>query len=230
MQRLEKAGVHVVYGVVGFKTHAKVAMAVREERDSSGTALRTYCHIGTGNYNSRTAQTYTDLGLFTCDPAICGDLIELFHSLTGRSLHREYRRLLVAPVNMRQRFLQLIETERKNAEAGKEARITAKMNQLQDEALIRALYEASSAGVKIDLLIRGFCCLRPGVPGLSENIRVISILGRFLEHDRIFRFHNDGRPRHFTGSADWMVRNLDYRVEAITPVTDAHAVARLDDA
>lgn len=228
-QKLEKAGVHVVYGVVGFKTHTKLAMAVREERDSAGFMLRTYCHIGTGNYNSRTAQLYTDVGLFTCDPAICGDVIELFHSLTGRSLHRDYRRLLVAPVNMRQRFLQLIETERKNAEAGKPARITAKMNQLQDEQIITALYEASRAGVQIDLIVRGFCCLRPGVAGLSQNIRVISILGRFLEHTRIFRFHNDGRPRHFIGSADWMVRNLDYRVETTTPVTDAQSTSRLDE-
>ena len=228
-QLLEKAGVHVVYGVVGFKTHTKIAMAVREERDGAGSALRTYCHIGTGNYNSRTAQLYTDLGLFTCDPAICGDVIELFHSLTGRSMHRDYRRLLVAPVNMRERFLQMIEIERRNAESGREARITAKMNSLQDDMIIRALYDASRAGVKIDLIVRGFCCLRPGLPGVSDNIRVVSILGRFLEHSRIFRFHNDGKPRHFIGSADWMVRNLDYRVEAITPVTDPQAVARLDE-
>ena len=228
-QRLEKAGVHVVYGVVGFKTHTKIAMAVREERDGTGSTLRTYCHIGTGNYNSRTAQLYTDLGLFTCDPGICGDVIELFHSLTGRSMHRDYRRLLVAPVNMRDRFLQMIETEKKNAEAGREARITAKMNSLQDDTIIRALYDASRAGVKVDLLVRGFCCLRPGVAGLSENIRVVSILGRFLEHSRILRFHNDGKPRYFIGSADWMVRNLDYRVEAITPVTDAHATAKLEE-
>ena len=230
-QRLEKAGVHVVYGVVGFKTHTKIAMAVREEREGGGgsdTQLRTYCHIGTGNYNSRTATLYTDLGLFTCDADVCGDVIELFHSLTGRSMQREYRRLLVAPTNMRRRFLEMIAAEAEAAKAGRPARITAKMNSLQDDTIIRALYDASQAGVKIDLIVRGFCCLRPGVAGLSDNIRVVSILGRLLEHSRIFRFHNGGRPVHYIGSADWMVRNLDYRVEAITPVADPHATAKLD--
>ena len=231
-QRLEKAGVHVVYGVVGFKTHTKIAMAVREERDGNDTQLRTYCHIGTGNYNSRTAMLYTDLGLFTCEPDLCGDVIELFHSLTGRSMQRDYRRLLVAPTNMRRRFLERIAAEAENARAGRPARITAKMNSLQDETIIRALYEAGAAGVRVDLIVRGFCCLRPGVTGLSENVTVVSILGRLLEHSRVFRFHNDagegGRPLHFIGSADWMVRNLDYRVEAITPVADPHATARLD--
>ena len=230
-QKLEKAGVHVVYGVVGFKTHTKIAMAVREERDGSDTLLRTYCHIGTGNYNSRTATLYTDLGLFTCDAAICGDVIELFHSLTGRSMQREYRRLLVAPTNMRRRFLEMIVAEADAAKAGRPARITAKMNSLQDDTIIRALYDASNAGVQIDLIVRGFCCLRPGVAGLSDNVRVVSILGRLLEHSRIFRFHNgggDGKPIHYIGSADWMVRNLDYRVEAITPVADPHATAKLD--
>ena len=230
-QRLEKAGVHVVYGVVGFKTHTKLAMAVREERDGADTQLRTYCHIGTGNYNSRTAMLYTDLGLFTCEPGLTGDVIELFHSLTGRSMQREYRRLLIAPTNMRRRFLEMIAAEADHAKAGRTARITAKMNSLQDDTIIRALYDASAAGVRIDLIVRGFCCLRPGVAGLSDNITVVSILGRLLEHSRIFRFHNgggDGAPRHFIGSADWMVRNLDYRVEAIAPVDDAHATARLD--
>ena len=231
-QRLEKSGVHVVYGVVGLKTHTKIAMAVREERDEdlggAATRLRTYCHVGTGNYNSRTATLYTDVGLFTCDDEICGDVIELFHSLTGRSLQRDYRRLLVAPTNMRRRFLEMIAAEADAARAGRPARITAKMNSLQDDTIIRALYDASAAGVSVDLIVRGFCCLRPGVAGLSENIRVVSILGRLLEHSRIFRFHNNGSPRHFIGSADWMVRNLDYRVEAITPVSDAHAAAKLD--
>jgi polyphosphate kinase len=224
-QRLEKAGVHVVYGVVGYKTHTKLAMAVRQEGDD----LRTYCHIGTGNYNSRTAQLYTDVGLFTCDDALAGDVIELFHSLTGRSVRRDYRKLLVAPSSMRDRFLEMIRREIRHARSGRPAAISAKMNQLQDEALINALYEASNAGVRIDLVIRGFCCLRPGVPGLSENIRVFSILGRFLEHSRVFRFHNDGNPEHYLGSADWMVRNLDYRVEAIAPVEDAYSKAKLDD-
>jgi polyphosphate kinase len=215
-QRLEKSGVHVVYGLVGLKTHTKLAMVVREEPDG----LRTYVHVGTGNYNSKTAQLYTDLGLFTCNPEITADVVELFHYLTGRSLKRDYRRLLVAPVNMRDRFTAMIQREIEHARAGREARIVAKMNQLQDAQIIRKLYEASQAGVSIDLIVRGFCCLRPGVPGLSENIRVISVLGRFLEHSRIFHFHNDGEGEYYIGSADWMVRNLDYRVEAIAPVLD----------
>ncbi len=223
-QRLEKAGVHVVYGVVGFKTHTKLAMAVRQEEEG----LRTYVHVGTGNYNARTATLYTDVGLFTSDPQLVGDVIELFHTLTGRSLGRQYRKLLVAPTNMRDKFLDCIAAERHAAERGEPAFITAKMNQLQDEKIIKALYEASQAGVKVDLIIRGFCCLRPGVPGLSDNIRVVSILGRFLEHSRIFRFHNGGERVHFIGSADWMVRNLDYRVEAIAPVEDKHAQEQLD--
>lgn len=224
-QRLEKAGVHVVYGVVGYKTHTKLAMAVRQEPDG----LRTYVHIGTGNYNNRTAQLYTDVGLFTCDPDLCGDVIELFHTLTGRSIQRNYRKLLVAPTNMRDRFLAMIHAETEAARRGEPAAITAKMNQLQDATIIEALYDASRAGVQIDLIIRGFCCLRPGVPGLSDNIRVFSILGRFLEHSRIFRFHNGGQRLYFIGSADWMVRNLDYRVEAIAPIEDPVAQSRLDD-
>ncbi len=215
-QKLEKAGVHVVYGLIGLKTHCKMAMVVREEPDG----LRTYCHIGTGNYNARTATTYTDLGLFTCNPAITDDAIELFHYLTGRSLKRDYRKLLVAPVNMRERFMLRIRREIEHARAGKRAVIQAKMNALQDPKIIQALYDASSAGVKVDLIVRGFCCLRPGVPGLSENIRVISILGRFLEHSRIYYFLNDGAEEYLIGSADWMNRNLDYRIEAIVPIED----------
>lgn len=225
-QKLEKAGVHVVYGLVGLKTHTKIAMVVREEPDG----LRTYTHIGTGNYNTKTAQLYTDLGLFTCNPDITADVVELFHYLTGRSLKRDYRRLLVAPVNMRSRFLDKIAREAEHARAGRPARIIAKMNQLQDSQIIRALYDASRAGVKIDLVVRGFCCLRPGVPGLSENIRVISILGRFLEHSRIFHFHNNNQPEYFIGSADWMVRNLDYRVEAITPIDEPALCQHLKEA
>ncbi len=224
-QRLEKAGVHVVYGILGYKTHTKLAMAVRQE----GERLRTYVHVGTGNYNPRTAALYTDMGLFTCDDVLVSDVIELFHTLTGRSASRTYRKMLVAPTNMRDRFLEHIHREAGHAAAGKPGRITAKMNQLQDEKIIRALYEASQTGVKIDLIVRGFCCLRPGVPGLSDNIRVMSILGRFLEHSRVFRFDNDGDPAHFIGSADWMVRNLDYRVEAVAPVDDAVAKRRLDE-
>ena len=229
-QKLEKAGVHVVYGMVGLKTHTKIAMVVREEPDG----LRTYCHIGTGNYNSRTAQLYTDLGLFTVDTRLTEEVIELFHYLTGRSMKRDYANLLVAPVNMRERFLSKIRREIDHARAGRPGRIVAKMNALQDLKIIRALYDASGAGVKVDLIVRGFCCLRPGVPGMSENIRVVSILGRFLEHSRIFHFRNDdpgdgSREEFYIGSADWMYRNLQHRVEAITPIWDPAARGVLRD-
>jgi polyphosphate kinase len=216
-QKLEKSGVHVVYGLVGLKTHTKLAMVVRDEPDG----LRTYCHIGTGNYNPRTATMYTDLGLFTCNPLITQDVIEVFHYLTGRSLKRDYRKLLVAPVNMRDRFLAMIRREAEHARAGRPARVIAKMNALQDQQVIRTLYEASQAGVQIDLIIRGFCCIRPGVPGLSDNVRVVSILGRFLEHSRIYYFQNGGAEEFYIGSADWMYRNLDWRVEVITPVEES---------
>jgi polyphosphate kinase len=222
-QTLENAGVHVVYGVMGLKTHTKLAMVVREEADS----LRTYCHIGTGNYNSRTAQMYTDLGFFTANPEITDDVIDLFHYLTGRSLKRDYRKLLVGPVNMRDRFMLKIRREAEHAKAGRPARITAKMNALQDPKIIAELYSASQAGVKIELFVRGFCCLRPGEPGLSSNIRVVSILGRFLEHSRIYHFLNGGDEEFFIGSADWMNRNLDYRVEAIAPIEDESLRDRL---
>jgi len=211
---LETAGVHVVYGLLGLKTHTKIAMVVREESDGP----RTYCHIGTGNYNARTAQTYVDLGFFTCDSQITGDVIDLFHYLTGRSLKRDYHKLLVAPVNMRERFILKIRREVEHARAGREARIVAKMNALQDAKIIDELYAASQAGVKIELFVRGFCCLRPGVAGMSENIRVISVLGRFLEHSRIYYFHNGGDEEFYIGSADWMYRNLEWRVEAVTPI------------
>jgi len=217
-EALEKAGVHVVYGIVCLKTHAKSTLVVRQDAD----AIRSYVHLGTGNYHAQTAKLYTDLGLFTCDPAITHDVIELFHYLTGRSLKRDYRRLLVAPVNMKDRFLEMIDRETANQSQGKPARIVAKMNSLEDREICRALYRASRAGVKIDLIIRGFCTLRPGVPGLSENIRVQSVIGRFLEHSRIFYFRNgageelDGE--FYIGSADWMYRNLQARVEVITPV------------
>jgi polyphosphate kinase len=224
-QRLEKSGVHVVYGLVGLKTHCKVAMVVRQDPDG----LRTYCHIGTGNYNSRTATLYTDLGYFTANPDITDDVIDLFHYLTGRSLKREYRKLLVAPVNMRERFLAKIRRETEHAKSGRPARIVAKMNALQDPRIITALYDASRAGVSVELLVRGFCCLRPGVPGMSERIHVYSILGRFLEHSRIFYFLNGGNEEYYLGSADWMYRNLDHRVEAITPIDDPALRLRLAD-
>lgn len=222
-QTLENAGVHVVYGLVGLKTHTKLAMVVRDEPDG----LRTYCHVGTGNYNSKTAQLYTDLGLFTCDAQIADDVIDLFHYLTGRSLKRDYRKLLVAPVNMRERFTYKIRREAEIARSGRPGKILAKMNALQDPKIINELYAASQAGVQIDLIVRGFCCLRPQVPGLSENIRVVSVLGRFLEHSRIYYFLNGGNEEYFIGSADWMNRNLDYRVEAIVPVEDPALRPRL---
>jgi polyphosphate kinase len=241
---LEEAGAHVVYGVLGLKTHTKTALVVRRE-DVVGTgipgtagaatsqALRCYVHIATGNYNSKTAQLYTDLGLFTCREDICEDVVDLFAYLTGRSLKRDYRKLLVAPVTMRQRFLALINREAEFARAGKEARIIAKMNALEDVEIIQALYKASQAGVKLDLIVRGFCCLRPGMPGLSENIRVISVIGRFLEHSRIFYFHNDGKngggPEMFMGSGDWMNRNLSHRVEAAVPVEDPALQTRVKE-
>jgi polyphosphate kinase len=215
-RRLEDAGVHVVYGIVGLKTHTKLAAVVREEPDGP----RTYVHIGTGNYNSKTATLYTDVGLFTCNPSITMDVIELFHYLTGRSEKKDYAKLLVAPVVMRDRFLALIDREIEHAKAGREGKIVAKMNALQDKRIIQKLYEASTAGVSIDLIVRGFCCLVPGVKGVSENIRVTSILGRFLEHSRIYYFHDAGLGEFYIGSADWMSRNLDYRVEAITPIDD----------
>jgi len=215
---LEKAGVHVVYGIVGLKTHTKTTLVVRQDSDG----IRSYVHIGTGNYHAGTAKLYTDLGLFTCDPGISHDVIELFHYLTGRSLKRDYRKLLVAPVNMQARFLELIDREAANAKAGKPARIIAKMNSLEDRKVCRALYQASQAGVKIDLIVRGFCVLRPGVSGLSDNISVISIIGRFLEHSRIFYFRNNAADEidgeFFIGSADWMYRNLLARVEAAAPI------------
>ena len=215
---LEKAGVHVVYGIVGLKTHSKSILVVRQDLDG----IRSYVHLGTGNYHPITAKLYTDLGLFTCDPDIAHDAIELFHYLTGRSLKRDYRKLLVAPVNMKDRFLAMIEREMEHQKAGRPARIVAKMNSLEDRKVCRALYRASQAGVNIDLIVRGFCTLRPGVPGMSENIRVQSVIGRYLEHSRIFYFRNgagaelDGE--FYIGSADWMYRNLQARVEAIAPV------------
>ncbi|MBX3009927.1 MAG: polyphosphate kinase 1 [Caldilineaceae bacterium] len=221
---LENAGCHVTYGLVGLKTHTKVSLAIREEEDG----LRAYYHIGTGNYNAKTATLYTDLGLFSCDPAIGADLMDLFNYLTGYSRQTAYRKLLVAPVNMRQRFLELIGNEMEIALSGKPGRIIAKMNSLEDAAIVRKLYEASQAGVAIDLIVRGNCRVRPGVPGISDNIRVVSIIGRFLEHSRIFYFGNGGEPLHFIGSADWMNRNLSARVEAITPIEEPRLKEQLD--
>jgi len=215
---LQKAGDHVIYGMRGLKTHTKLALVVRRE----GDGLRTYAHIGTGNYHVKTARLYTDFGLFTCDPAITRDVVNLFHHLTGYSRAPTFERLLVAPLNMRERFIGLIRREAENARAGRPARIVAKLNQLDDLPVGRALAEASQAGVPIDLIVRGFCCLRPGVAGWTENVRVRSVIGRFLEHGRAFHFangHADPLDGDFLiGSADWMDRNLSRRVEAVVPV------------
>jgi polyphosphate kinase len=219
-QELEDAGVHVVYGVIGLKTHAKVTLVVRQDTDQ----IRSYAHFGTGNYHKETAKSYTDVGLFTCQQAFTEDAVELFHFLTGRSLQRSYRKLLVAPINMKDRFLFMIAREAEHARAGRPARIIAKCNSLEDSTVGRALYEASRAGVKIELIVRGFCSLRPKVAGMSENIRVISVIGRFLEHSRLFYFQNgEGDPldgEFFLGSADWMYRNLLARVETVVPIEE----------
>ncbi|MCL2649258.1 MAG: polyphosphate kinase 1 [Phycisphaerales bacterium] len=230
-QTLEEAGAHVVYGVMGLKTHTKTALVVRrEEGGTGGGGLKCYVHVATGNYNSKTAQLYTDLGLFTCREDICEDVVDLFAFLTGRSLKRDYRKLLVAPLTMRQKFLAMIEREARHAQEGKKSRIMAKMNALEDLEVIQALYKASQAGVPIDLIVRGFCCLRPGAKGMSENIRVISIVGRFLEHSRVFYFLNEGGAEEFyMGSADWMTRNLSHRVEAAVPIEDPILQARLKE-
>jgi len=215
-RRLERAGVHVVYGLLGLKTHSKLALVVRREADS----LRRYVHIGTGNYNPATARIYTDMGLFTSNEQIGADATDLFNHLTGFSRQTEYRRLLVAPVNLRERMIAIIEREITNHKEGRTARIVVKINSLTDTKIIRELYKASQAGVPIDLIVRGICSLRPGVPGLSDTITVTSIVGRFLEHSRIFYFANGGDEDVYIGSADWMMRNLDRRVELVTPIDD----------
>jgi polyphosphate kinase len=220
---LENYGVHVAYGMASLKTHTKTALVVRREADG----IRRYVHIGTGNYNSKTARIYTDVGLLTANPLIGADVSDLFNMLTGFSRQRRYRKLLVAPANMRERFLELIARETQHAREGRPARIVAKMNSLVDAGAITALYDASQAGVEIDLIIRGICCLRPGIPGVSDRIRVISIVGRFLEHSRIWKFGNAGAEEFFIGSADWMPRNFDRRVEAIAPVEGATLHTRL---
>jgi len=220
---LESFGVHVAYGVPGLKTHAKLALVVRREHGD----IRRYVHIGTGNYNSRTARLYTDVGLFTCSQSIGADVSDLFNMLTGFSRQRVYRKLVVAPSGMRQRIIQLIDREAEHARAGRRGRIIAKMNAIVDAETIDALYRASKAGVEIDLIVRGICCLRPGLAGVSERIRVVSVIGRFLEHSRIFYFGNDGAGEYYIGSADWMPRNFDRRVEALVPVEDVRWHPRL---
>ncbi|MEQ8288437.1 MAG: polyphosphate kinase 1 [Gammaproteobacteria bacterium] len=213
---LQEAGAHVVYGVVGYKTHAKMIMVVRRE----GRSLRRYVHLGTGNYHARTARLYTDYGLLTADQAVGEDVNKLFHQMTGLGRASKLKKLLQSPFTLHKTILSYIKQETDNASAGKEARIIAKMNALVDPEIIRALYEASMAGVKIDLIIRGICCLRPGIKGISDNIHVRSIIGRFLEHTRIYYFHNDGKPRLYCASADWMPRNLFHRIEACFPIEE----------
>ncbi len=217
---LENAGVHVVYGVVGLKTHAKTVLVVRQEQEG----LRCYCHIGTGNYNVVTSRFYTDVGLITAREEITNDVVEFFHYLTGHSLKSNYKNLLIAPVNMFSRFKTMIEREAEHAKAGRPAHIVAKFNNFEENDIAVALYAASQKGVDIDMIVRGFCCLRPGVPGMSERIRVTSIIGRFLEHSRIFYFRNGAKDPvdgdFYLGSADWMYRNLHARVEAIVPILD----------
>ena len=221
-RRLEKAGCHVIYGLVGLKTHCKIALVVRREEDG----IKRYVHLGTGNYNDSTAKIYTDCGIFTCSEPFGEDATAVFNMLSGYSEPAVWNKLVVAPIWLRNKFYDLIDREIANAKKGKEARIVAKMNSLCDQKIIAKLYEASSNGVKIHLIVRGICCLKVGIPGVSENITVCSIVGNFLEHSRIFYFYNDGREEIYMGSADWMPRNLDRRVEIIFPVEDESAKAK----
>ncbi|MBI1248379.1 polyphosphate kinase 1 [bacterium] len=217
-KELEKIGAHVVYGLLGLKTHTKIALVVRQESDG----IRCYAHIGTGNYHVKTARLYTDLGLFTCDPTLTDDVVNLFHALTGRSREPHFNKLLVAPTNMREKFLAMIRREIENHQAGKPALIIAKVNQLEDPEMCQAIIAASQAGVRVECIVRGFSCLRAGVPGLTENVTIRSIIGRFLEHSRVYYFANGSdnplEGEFYIGSADWMQRNLSNRVEAVTPI------------
>lgn len=224
-RRLDQAGVHVVYGILGLKTHGKLTLVVRREGDS----LKRYMHIASGNYNPTTSCTYTDVGLFTADDTIGADATELFNYLTGCSRQMEYRKLMVAPVNLREKMTALIDREIDHQSAGRRGHIVAKINRLADNQIIEKLYEASAAGVKIELIVRGVCMLRPGVPGLSENISVRNIVGRFLEHSRVFYFANGGEPDVYIGSPDWMARNLKHRIEVVTPVSDSAMKTYLKD-
>ncbi|MGH9202089.1 MAG: polyphosphate kinase 1, partial [Vicinamibacterales bacterium] len=214
--RLEAAGIHVVYGLVNLKVHCKLCLVVRKESDG----IRRFAHVATGNYNRVTSQIYTDIGLLTADEGILDDVSEVFNSLTGYSSKRSYNSLLVAPVGLRQGIRALIEREMEHAKAGRPARVIIKINAIADQAIIKTLYRASQAGVEIDMIVRGLCCLRPGIPGISDRIRVRSIVGRFLEHSRLYYFENGGEPEVYIGSADLMERNLDRRVEVLCPVTD----------
>jgi len=222
---LERSGVHVVYGLIGLKIHCKVALVVRREQDR----IARYVHLSTGNYNAVTAHLYTDLGLFTCDETVADDVSDLFNYLTGYSHKSDYQRLLVAPVNLRSKFEALIEREIKHAKSGGKAQLIFKMNSLADPKIIRALYKASQAGVRIQLLVRGICCLRPGVPAVSDHIEVTSIVGRFLEHSRIYYFRNGGDEEVYVGSADLMSRNIENRVEVLAPIREPAMIRHLRD-
>jgi len=222
-RRLEESGAHVIYGIRGYKTHAKICLVVRRGR----SGIRRYVHLGTGNYNEKTARIYTDFGLMTADPVIGEDASALFNALTGYSDPPRMKKLTMAPTLLRDRFLKLIERERRRAEAGQAAEIRVKVNSLVDEEIIRALYDASRAGVKIRLNVRGICCLRPGVKGVSESIEVVSIVDRFLEHARIYYFRNGGDEEVYLSSADWMPRNLDRRIELLFPVQAPEARAKV---
>ncbi len=224
-RKLERAGVHVVYGLVGLKTHAKALLVIREE----GGELRSYCHVGTGNYNPKTSRIYEDFGLFTTDPQVGGDLTRLFNELSGYAIEKKFKRLLVAPLHLRKGLLRHINRERKNALAGKPAHIRIKLNSIVDEQIMDALYNASAAGVKVDVFVRGICSLRTDLPGVTENMRVRSVLGRYLEHSRVFAFHNNGDEVVYIGSADMMHRNLDRRVEALIQLTDEHHIKQVLD-
>ena len=223
-RRLEDAGVHIAYGRPNRKIHSKMSLVVRDEPDG----VRLYGHIGTGNYNSTTARVYTDLGLFTSDPAVCNDLLSIFNHLTGYGRFPATKQIVLSPTGLRTALAERIEREIAHARAGRPARIVFKMNALEDQAFTRLLYEAGQAGVQVDLIVRGICRLRPGVPGLSDNVRVVSVIGRFLEHSRVYYFANDGAPEYFIGSADLMKRNLDERVEATAPIRDPRHQAHLD--
>ncbi len=222
---LEREGIHVIYGLLGLKTHSKIALVVRKE----GERIRRYMHLSTGNYNAVTAHLYTDMGLFTCDDQIGADATDLFNYLTGYSDKRRYRKLLVAPINLRDEMTRLIQREIQHQKSGNPGHLIFKMNALVDKPMIKLLYKASQAGVKVNLLVRGICCLRPGVPGLSENIRVISIVGRFLEHSRIYYFRNGGKDEIYLGSADLMPRNINSRVEVLFPIEDIRLVKIVRD-
>jgi len=220
---LEREGVHVIYGLVGLKVHSKIALVVRRE----GDVMRRYVHMGTGNYNPLTARMYTDLSLFTCDEQIGADATDLFNYLTGYSAKTDFRKLLVAPVSLRRRMEGMILREIEIAKQGGNGHLIFKMNALEDPEMIKLLYRASQAGVQVDLLVRGLCCLRPGIPGVSERIRVMSVIGRFLEHTRIYYFRNGGREEIYLGSADLMLRNLNHRIEIVFPVESPALVQRL---